>query len=118
MVSVPLFTMSNIALFHVNFNFINRVLWVPPSNTLTIAIPDILSMNGAFTFISFCLLGFKNAQFSGNMGTDLLKNLKQQSLAFITPLTQTHSLCLKLNQHFCESWIPMCKFQIYAHVHL
>ena len=50
-----------------------------------IASPEILSMNGAFTFISFCSLGVKITQLSGNMGTDLFKNLKQQSLEFITP---------------------------------
>ena len=73
------------ALFHVNFNFNNRVLWVPPSNILTMARPEISFINGAFTFINFCSLGFKIIQFSGNIGTDLFKNLKQQSLEFITP---------------------------------
>ena len=77
--------MSSIALFHMNFNFINRVLWVPPSNILTIANPEILSISGAFTFINFFSLGYKIVQFSGNMGKDLFKNLKQQSLEFITP---------------------------------
>ena len=85
MVSVPLFTMSNLALFHVNFSFLSRVLWVTASYILTIASPEISSMNGVFTFISFCSLGFKLKQLSGNMGTDLFKNLKQQSLEFITP---------------------------------
>ena len=85
MVSVPLFTISNIASFHVNFNFTNKVLWVPQSNILTIASPEISSMNGAFIFISFCSLGFKITQLSGNISTDLFKNLKQQSLEFITP---------------------------------
>ena len=85
MVSVPLFTIPNIALFCVHFSFINRVQWVPLSNILTIASPEILSMNGAFTLISLCSLGFKITQFSGNMGTDLFKNLKQQSIEFITP---------------------------------
>ena len=59
MVSVPLFTISNTAIFHVNFSFISKVLWVPPSNILTIANPEISSINGALTFISFCSLGFK-----------------------------------------------------------
>ena len=31
MVSFPAFFMSKPALLHVNFNFINRVLYVPPS---------------------------------------------------------------------------------------
>ena len=65
--------------------FINKVLWVPPSNILTIASPEISSINGAFTCINFCSLGFIITWFSGNMGTDLFKNLKQQSLEFITP---------------------------------
>ena len=77
--------MSSIALFHVDFSFNNRALWVPPSNILTMARPEISSMNEAFTFINFYSLGFKIAQYSGNIGTDLLKNLKQQSLEFITP---------------------------------
>ena len=85
MVLVPLFVMSNIALFHMNFNFINRVLWVPLSNILIMANPEISSINGAFTFIDFCSLGFKIVQLSGNMGMDLFQNLKQQSLEFITP---------------------------------
>ena len=79
MVSVPLSTISNIAVFHVNFSSINKVLWVPPSNILTIANPQISSINGAFTFINFCSLGFKITQSSGNMGRDLFKNLKHQS---------------------------------------
>ena len=65
--------MSNIAVFHVNFSFINMVLWVPPSDILTIASPEILSINGAFTFIIVCSLGFKITWLSENMGTDLFK---------------------------------------------
>ena len=118
MVSVPLFVMSSMALFHVNFNFNNKVLWVPPSNILTIASPEISSINGVFTFINFCLLDFKIAQFSGNIGTDLFKNLKQQSLEFITPSNLNTSLYLRLSQCFHEFQILMCKSQIYAHVHL
>ena len=82
---MPLFTISYIAIFHVNFNFINIVLQVPPSSILTMANPEISSMNGAFTFISFCSLGFKIMQSPGKMGKDLFRNLKQQSLEFITP---------------------------------
>ena len=76
MVFAPLFTISNMALFHVNFNFNNRVLWVPPSKILTMAIPEILSINGVLTFISFCSFGFNTTFFSGNMGTDLFKKFK------------------------------------------
>ena len=39
MVLVPLLVMSSIALFCTNVNFNNRVLWVPPSNILTMARP-------------------------------------------------------------------------------
>ena len=85
MLLVPLFVISHMVLFHVNFNFNNRVLWVPPSNILTMARPEISSINGAFTFINFCSLGFKIVQISGNIGKDLFKDLKQQSLKFITP---------------------------------
>ena len=86
MVSVPLLlTVSTLALFCINFNFISKVLWVPPPNILTMASPKISSINGAFTFISLCSLGFRITQLSGNMGMDLFKNLKQQSLEFITP---------------------------------
>ena len=118
MVFAPLFTMSNMALFHVNFNFINRVLWVPLSKILTMAIPEISSTNGALTFISFCSFGFNITFFSGNMGMDLLKNFKQQSLEFITPSNLNTFLYLKLSPHFHEFQIPMCKFQIYAHIRL
>ena len=100
MVLVPLFVMSNMALFHVNFNFDSRVLWVPPSNILTIARPEISSINGAFTFIHFCSLGFKIMQFSRNIGTDLFKNLKQQSLEFVTPSNSNTFFMPKIKSTF------------------
>ena len=84
-------------------HFINRVLWVSLSNILTMVSPKISSMNGAFTFISFCSLGFKIIQFSENMGTDLFKNLKQQSLEFITPSTLNTFFKPKTKSTF--SWI-------------
>ena len=59
--------MSNIALFHMNFNFMNRELWVPLSSILTMANPEISSVNWAFTFINFCSLGFKIVQLARNM---------------------------------------------------
>ena len=89
MVSMPFFIISNTAVFHVNFNFINKVLWVPPSNILTTANPKISPMDWAIYFINFCSLGFKIMWSSGNMGKDLFKNLKQQSLEFITPNSNT-----------------------------
>ena len=74
------------------------------------ASPEMLSTNGALTLTSFCSLGFNISSFSGYMGTDLFKNLNLQSLEFITPLTQTHLLCLKLGLHCHVSWIPEYKF--------
>ena len=50
--------MSNIAEFHMNFSFNNMVLCVVPSNILTIASPDISSINGAFTLINFSSFDF------------------------------------------------------------
>ena len=58
MVSKPLLAMSNVAEFHVNFSFNDMVLCVFPFNILTIASPDILSMNGAFTLNTFCYFWF------------------------------------------------------------
>ena len=58
---------------------------MPLSNIFTIANPDISSRNGALTCINFCSLGCKIVHCSGNIGTYLFKNLKQQSQEFITP---------------------------------
>ena len=118
MVLVPLFVMSSIALFCVNFNFNSRILWVHPSNILTMARPEISSMNEPFTFINFCSLGFKIAQFSENTGTDLFKNFKQQSLKFITPTNLNTFLIPKIGQHFREFLTPKCISQIYDCAHL
>ena len=60
MVSVLLFTISNTALFQVNFSFINKVLWVPPSNILTIASPEISSINGLLLLSIFALWVLKS----------------------------------------------------------
>ena len=117
-VSITLFVWSSMALLCVNFSFNKRVLWVPLSNILTMANPEISSINGAFTFINFCSLGFKIVQFSGNMGTDLFQNLKQQSLEFITSSNSNNSLYLRPSQRFHEILIPVWKSQIYVHVHL
>ena len=53
-VSKPLLVISNIVELHINFNLSIIVLCMVLSSTLIIANPDILSINGAFTFISFC----------------------------------------------------------------
>ena len=103
------FTMSNMALFHVNFNFNNKVLWVPVSKILTMAIPEILSTNEALTFINFCSFGFNITLFSGNMGTDQFQNLKQQSLEIITPSNLKHILLyLKLGPTFSMDFRYQC----------
>ena len=52
------------------------------------------------------------------MGKDLFKNLKQQSLAFMTPSRSNTSLFLALGLHFYGFLTPMCMSQIYTHVYL
>ena len=84
-VSRPLFVMSSIAKFHVNFNFNIIELCVVLSSILIIARPDISSMNGAFTFINLYSLGFSTMHSLGKIGRDLFKKLKRQSPKFITP---------------------------------
>ena len=109
--SFPAFFISNTALFHVNFNFINRVLLVFPSIILIMASPEMSSTNGALTLTSFCSSGFNISSISGYMGTDLIKNSNLQSLEFITPSSlNTQFLSPKLGLHFHVSRIPECKF--------
>ena len=50
-----------------------------------IANPDISSINGASTFISFHSFGFSTIHSFGKMGKDLFRKLKQQSHEFTTP---------------------------------
>ena len=57
-VSRPLFIMSNVARFHVNFNLSTIVLCTFLSRILIIANPDISSINGTSTFINLCSFGF------------------------------------------------------------
>ena len=78
-VSKPLLVISNIAEFCMNFNLSIIVLCVVLSSTLIIANPDILSINGASTFISFCSFGFNTISSFGKFGKGLFKKLKQQS---------------------------------------
>ena len=84
-VSLPAFLVSKIALLCINFNFISKVLLVPPCIILIIAKPEMSSTNGAQTFTNFCSLHFNISSFSGYMGTDLFKNSNLQSLEFIIP---------------------------------
>ena len=76
MIYVPLFTISIIAALHVNFSFIKKVLWVPPSHILTMANPYILSINRAVTFINLCSLGFKIMWSIGKIGNDLFQKFE------------------------------------------
>ena len=73
---------------------------------------------GALTFINLCSSDFKITKLSGNMGMDLFKNVKQQSLEFITPSNSNTFLYLEPSLHFHEFLIPRCKSQIYSHAHL
>ena len=103
MVSRPLFAMSNIAAFHMNFSFGNIVLYVFPSNILTIVSPDTSSINGTFSFINFCSFGFSTMHSFGKMGIGLFKKFKQQSHEFITPSNSNTFLILNTRSTF--SWI-------------
>ena len=62
-VSQPLLVVSNIAEFHMNSSLSIIVLCVVLSSTFIIANPDISSLNGASTFISFGSFGFCTIQF-------------------------------------------------------
>ena len=103
MVSEPLLAMSNVAALHMNFHFSNIVLCVFPSNILTSASPDISSINGPFTLINFHSFGFNIVCSFGKMGKDLFKNLKQQSLEFMTPSSSNTFLIPNTRSMF--SWI-------------
>ena len=54
--------------------------------------------------------------FSGKIGTDLFKNLKQQSLESITPSNLNTFFMPKTKSTFHEFQILMHKFQICVHV--
>ena len=56
-VSKPLLVIPNVSEFHMNFNLSIMMLCVFLSSTLIMANPDISSINGASTFISFCSFG-------------------------------------------------------------
>ena len=73
------------ALFLTNFNFNIIGVFCPWSIILTIAIPDISSTNGASIGINFFSPGFTTTCSLGNIGIDLLKNLKHDSQESITP---------------------------------
>ena len=71
--------MSNIALLQINFNFNIIGIFCPLSILLTIAIPEISSTNGVSIGINFFSPAFTITCSLGNMGMDLLKNLKHDS---------------------------------------
>ena len=65
--------------------------------------PNILSMNGACTFINLCSYGFNTILSFGKNGIDLFKKLKQQSHKIIMPSNSNISLIPKTMSTF--SWI-------------
>ena len=76
-VSKPLFIISNIAEFHMNFNLSIIVLCVVLSSTIIIASPDISSMNDASNFFNSCSFAFNTMHSFGKIGKDLFEKLKQ-----------------------------------------
>ena len=62
-VSKPLLVISGVAEFHMNLNFCIIVLCVVLSRIIIIASPDILSINGAYTFSNICSLGYSTVHF-------------------------------------------------------
>ena len=84
-VSKPLFVKYSIAEFHVNFSLSIIVFCTFLSNTFNMANPEISSMNGTSTCISFWSFGFNIIHFFGKIGIDLFKKIKQDSQEFIMP---------------------------------
>ena len=84
-VSKPLLVISNVAQFCTNFNLGIIVLCLVLSSTLIIASPDILSINGASTFISFFSFGFNTIHSFEKIDKDMFRKLKKQSHEFMTP---------------------------------
>ena len=86
-VSKPLLVISHVVEFSMNINLSIIVLCVVLSSILIIASLDISAINGAYTFISFCSLGFNTIHSFEKMDKDLFRKLKQQAHEFITPST-------------------------------
>ena len=99
-VSKLLFVTYSVAKFCTNFSLSIIVLCTFLSNNLITANPDISSMNGAFTFIYFCSLGFNTICSFGKNGIDLFKKLTQQSHEFIIPSNSNIFLILKTKSTF------------------
>ena len=62
--------------------------------------PEISSENGASIFINLCSFGFNIIFSFGNMGTNLLKKLKQHSHELITPSNSNTFLIPKTRSTF------------------
>ena len=99
-VSKPLLVISNVAEFCMNFNLNITVLCVALSSTFIIANPDISSVNGTSTFISFCSFGFNTICSLWKIGKDLFKKLKKQSHEFMTPSNSNIFLIPKTKSTF------------------
>ena len=95
-----LFVMSNVAKFHMNFNFSIIMLCVFLSSTLTMANPKISSINGASTFINLCSFDFNTICPYWKFGMDLFKKLKQQSQELMTPSNSNIFLIPKTKSTF------------------
>ena len=74
--SKPLFVISNMAKFHVNFNLNITVFCMFLSNIIIIANPAISLINGASTFINLYSFGFNTICCFGKIGMDLFRKLK------------------------------------------
>ena len=77
--------MSNVGLFLMNLSFIIIVLCAFWSNILTIVDPESSSMKGASIFINLCSLGLSTICSFEKKGSDMFRQLKQESHTFITP---------------------------------
>ena len=88
------------------------VLCVVLSSILIIASPDISSINGASTFISFCSFGFSNMCSFGKIGKDLFRKLKQQFCEFLTPFNSNMFLIPRTKSMLCGFLILACIFHI------
>ena len=108
--SKPLLVISNVAKFHMSFNFIITVLFVVLSSILTIASSDISSINGPSTFINFYSFGFYTMCSLGKIFRDLFKKLKQQFCKFIMPSNSKMLLIPRIKSTFL--WISDTKVYI------
>ena len=83
-----------------NFSFIMRVICSFTSNNFVMAIPDISSINGTSTMISFYSFGFTSTFSLGKKGMDLFKKLRQESHESTTPSNSKMFLIPKTKSTF------------------